>query len=357
MRIPLIVMASLACMGFSGLPLPQPKPTGFQVDSPEPLLAVSMPTVQAVDSQPGFDNSFPRFKVAKPVITWTATNEIRPAVWTYKVSPSHWPSTAMSNLISAGGFTMQDEKHHHKTLSDTNEDTLWFYDKGRECNLTVVPSQGWIEYWNGYAPARMSDGLTHRPAPVIGLPDATNIESLGLQFLSQFGIQRHDLAQRADGHLLTYGKKKTRSYKDKKTGNYIDDEVYARGIFFNRQLDHLSFAGIGLDGGAEIEFGNNGQVSDLKLVWRNLKRYQHRLVASPDEVMRAIREGKAVMTHKNLVKASNVKRLTITDMSMLYMGAPTEQSQDVVYPFAQLEAIANMGTNSVQIQLYCPVLK
>jgi|SRR5665213_58359 len=360
MRIPCCIgLLSLVSLAFSGLPLHQPRPSEIQVASPEPLwvlLMVPLPAKQLVASEPTFDNSFPRFQMAKPVVTWTATNKTRPMVWTYKVLPSHFPATAISNLMAAGSFTMQDEKHGHKTLSDTNKETLWFFDKKRQCNLTVVPSQGWIEYWNGGAPARMSDRSTHRPAPAVGLPDATNIEILGLQFLNQFGIQRRDLVQQADGHLLTYGEKKTRSYMDKKIDKYIDDEVYARGIFFNRRLDGLSFASIGLDGGAVIEFGNHGKISDVKMVWRNLQRYEQRTVASPDAIMQAVLDGKAVLTHKNLVKPGDVKRLTITDFSLLYMGAPAKETQNVVYPFAQLEAVADMGTNSVDIQLYCPVM-
>lgn len=188
------------------------------------------------------------------------------------------------------------------------------------------------------------------------MPNDAKAEKLGLKFLKQFGIQHADLAQNAKGHLLTFGEKRTRGYFDRRRGKYVDDELIARGIFFNRRIDGVNFAGIGIGSGCEIMFGNHAKIANFKLVWRNLQPYEHRQVACPDEIIRYIRDGQAVMTHKNLVNPADVKRLTITDCSPLYMGAAGEETQDFVYPFAQLEAIASLGDTNENIQLYCPIL-
>ena len=79
-------------------------------------------------------------------------------------------------------------------------------------------------------------------------------------------------------------------------------------------------------------------------------------MASPEAIMQKIREGKAVLTHKNLVNPAMIQSLTITDCSPLYLGASGNVSQDFVYPFAQLEAVAKIGGTNANVQLYCPIL-
>ena len=132
--------------------------------------------------------------------------------------------------------------------------------------------------------------------------------------------------------------------------------MIARGIFFNRRIDGVNFAGIGAGGGCQIKFSNHAKIADFRLVWRNLQPYKQYRVASPDEILSYIRDGQAVLTHKNLVNPADVKKLTITDCSPLYMGADGKEAQDLVYPFAQVEAVADLGTSSTNIQLYCPIL-
>ena len=186
------------------------------------------------------------------------------------------------------------------------------------------------------------------------MPDDAKLEKLGLKFLKQFGIQRTNLAQKADGQILTFGEKRTRGYFDQQREKQVEDEVIARGIFFNRRLDGVNFTGIGLGGGCKIMCANRAQIAQIKFVWPNLQPYEQRKVASPDDIMRLVREGHAVMTHKNLVNPAEVKKLTITSCSPLYRGAAG--TQEFVYPCAQLEAIADLGGTNVPVQLYCPIL-
>jgi hypothetical protein len=219
-----------------------------------------------------------------------------------------------------------------------------------------VPAEGRIEYDDYYAPPNHWNKVKHFHEPAVGIPDDAKAQKLGLKFLKQFGIQPADLAQKANGHLLTFGEKETRSYFDRKRGKYIDDEVMERGIFFNRRIDGVNFAGIGLGGGCEITFGNRAKIARIKLVWPNLQPYEQYRVASPDEIIQWIRDGQAVQTHKNLVNPADIKKLTITDCSPLYKGVNGEETQDFVYPFAQVEAVADLGKTNVDIQIYCPIL-
>jgi hypothetical protein len=297
---------------------------------------------------PAFESSFPKFQVNHPEIVWAApTNQSRAALWVYKVMPQNFPVAAISKLMALGSFTNEIV---------TTKDPLYFANESNTCNLVVQPLQGWIRYSDYYAPPNHWDRTNHLWEQVAGVPDNAKVEKLGLKFLKQFGIGPADLAQKANGYLLTFGEKQTRGYFDRRRGKYIDDEVIARGVFFNRRIDGVNFAGIGIGGGCEIMYGNHAKIADFKLVWRNLQPYEHRQVASPDEIMQQIREGKAVMTHKNLVKPAEIKRMTITDCAPLYMSADGEETQDFVYPFAQVEAVADFGYTNAEIQLYCPIL-
>ena len=304
--------------------------------------------VALATNAPNFGNEFPKFQINNPEITWAATNRLRPELWTYKVVPQSFSAKGISVLLHQSCFTNRVSANVTEQFSLVN--------KSNTCTLRIVPSQGWIKYWNESAPANYWDRTNHLWEQVEGLPNEVEVERLGLRLLNQFGIRREDLAQRADGHLITFGSKKSRSYFDRRTQKYIDDEVTARGIFFDRRIDGVDFAGIGLRGGCNIEFGNHEKISEFNLVWRNLQPYENYKVASQNEVIQYIREGKAVLTHKNLVNPAEVKSITITDITPLYMGASGDVSQEFVYPFAQVNGMADLGYTNVDIQLYCPVL-
>jgi len=320
-------------------------------------LIVAVGDVIFASDGPVFESSFPKFQVHDPEIVWAPpTNQSRAALWIYKVITRSFSGTIVSNLMVLGSFTVQDEQKWQREISQTNTEPLLFANQSNTCNLLIVPSQGRIEYWDGFAEANHWDRINHLVEPVEGVPNDAKAEKLGLKFLKQFGIQRADLAQNAKGHLLTFGEKRTRGYFDRRRGKYIDDEIIARGIFFNRRIDGVNFAGVGIGSGCEIMFANHAKIANFKLVWRNLQPCEHRQVASVDEIMQWIQEGKAVMTHKNLVNPAVVKKLTIMDCSPLYMGAAGEEAQDFVYPFAQIEAVADLGYTNADVQLYCPIL-
>lgn len=198
---------------------------------------------------PDFGNSFLKFQISTNVeLTWAATNHLRDNLLTYKVVPQTFSVKGISELLRQGSFTNK---------ITTGSERLSFVDSSNTCTVQIVPATGWIKFWNEYAPAAHWDKTNHLWEKVDGVPDDSQTEKLGIKFLSNyFGIQWSDLAQKSDGDLITFGEKKTRSYFDRRTQKYIDDEVTARGVFFIRRLDGVGFAGIGNGGGCEIEFGN-----------------------------------------------------------------------------------------------------
>jgi hypothetical protein len=352
-RIPLFCLIAFAGLAFTSYaPLPQDTSPPWQSSETNRLPVTSAPVVA-----PAFDGSFPACVLHGAAVFWAAsTHGVPKTLWVYKVVPQHFPFAAISNLMALGSFTFKDEQRGHRDISPTNEDTLFFFDKKRGCNLTIIPSRGEITYWDDSARPNHWDKIRHENEPVLGVPDEATAQKLGLKFLRQFGIRPADLAQIGHGHLLTFGKKQTRSYFDRATGKYIENEVTSCGVFFNRRLDGINFAGTGIGGGAEIDYSNHAKLAEFRLLWRNVQPFERHAIATPDEILQWIRDGKAVMTHKNPVNPGDVKKLTITAISPLYMGASGDETQDFVYPFAQLEAVADLGGTNVNIQLYCPIL-
>lgn len=291
--------------------------------------------------------SFDSFKVNNPTVHWAASNQLKSALWVYKVIPQEFSVKGVNNLLKMGGFTnrISNGKQGISVVNSSNT-----------CNLVVNPQLGYIRYFDEYAPANHWDRTNHLHEIVKGLPKQKDTERLGVKLLKQFGIYRTDLAQRDDGRLLTFGEQETRSYYDRRKGKPVDDEVFTRGIFFNRRIDGVNFAGMGIGSGCEIQFGNDAKISKFNLVWRNLKPYEQYTVKRSDEIEQSILNGDAMLTHKNFVEGNAVRAITVTEISPLYMGADEMTRQDIVSPFAKIEAVADIGTTNIEIELYCPIL-
>jgi hypothetical protein len=297
---------------------------------------------------PIFDNELPKFHGNGDLkIKWAVLGGLRTNLWSYKVVPQSFPAKGIDALLSDSPLTNRFSAPVSEPFSLVNISNT--------CTLRVDPVQGWIKFWNYFAEANLWDKTNHLHEAVRGLPETEQMEKRGLKLLKQFGIGRDDLAQE-DGRLITFGEKETRNYTDRRTGQPVEDEVVGRGIFFTRRIDGVNFAGIGLRGGCEIKFGNDAKIASFKLVWRGLKPYKDWKTARPDEMIQFIQNGEAVMTHKALLNQADVKNLTITGCLPLYMGAEDEEKQDVVYPFAQVDAVADLGTNTLDVQFYCPIL-
>ncbi|HEV2393620.1 MAG TPA: hypothetical protein VG146_14805 [Verrucomicrobiae bacterium] len=300
-----------------------------------------------------------RFQVPPDTeIKWAAaTNQLPAALWIYKVVPQHFSAAAVSNLVALGALTLRDERRRHGGFSNTNEDPLVFCNKQQTRTLTVVPSQGWIKYHDEYAPANHYNKTNHTWEPVRDLPGGKRLEDGALKFVEQFGIHRCDLVTKPSStNLLTFGIKRTRTYFDRERGREVKDEEFYRGVFFVRRIAGIGFAGIGTGAGCEVCFGNDAKIADFELVWRNMQPGEQRSVASPAEIVKYVRAGGAVMTHRDSVNPRDVKKLTITEVVPFYMGATGEEIQSLVYPFAQIEAIASLGSTNLNVQLYCPIL-
>jgi hypothetical protein len=284
-------------------------------------------------------------------ITWAApTNQLPKTVWIYKTIRQHFSDEAVSNLVALGSFTMHDRKELSELSAEERpqlsaegwaivRDPLVFQNEGEKRFLEISP-RGYITYRD------------HRLDDIHSV-----IEDVPGEAMAQIGIPRSELATKPNSsELLTFKETGSRGHLDEE--HKPVKEIDSRGVFFVRQIGGVRFAGIGVAGGFYIRFASHAKVAQLELVWRNLQPYKKYEVASPGQIMQWIKEGKAVviMSDADKVNPRKVKKLTVTEISPLYLGEMGEELQDLTYPFASLSTLADTGQTNISLMLYCPIL-
>lgn len=284
-------------------------------------------------------------------IIWCApTNQQPKPLWVYKTVPQTFSPKAISNLMALGSFTTNDQKQLNAEERAADSKGIVFATKDDNRSLGISPALGWIIYQDNRA-FDIRDKIE-------GVPSDAEAEKLGLKLLDEIGIPQSELVKRSkSGDPLTFRTTTTRgpTYHTKTKITTGKNEIDARGVFFIRQIDGVSFAGIGVAGGFYVRFVSHAKVQKLELVWRNLQRWKKYQVASPNQIIEWIKEDRAVMPAPN-VNTGEIKRLTITQISPLYMGELGGERQDFTYPFASLNAVADLGQTNVNVQIYCSIL-
>jgi hypothetical protein len=284
---------------------------------------------------------FPEFRNPQAEIVWVSRPRNPASLWIYKVVPQTYSPSTISNFMALGSFTDADRIQ--------NDSTLRFRSDDKSKNLEIIPANGWVRYWDNQADSTYKKEIE-------GVPNNQEVERKALELLARFGIERTNLALRpGTSRPIGFGTQISSEHFSKTQSNRVTD-IINRGVMFVRAIDGVSFTGTGIGGGTKVNFGLRGQLQWFEIVWRNLQPFERGKVASPDEISRWIKDGRAVMTHRNYVNPKDVKKLTITDCAPLYMGCGGNVKQAFVYPFAQLEAIADLGYTNSPLQLYCPIL-
>lgn len=140
------------------------------------------------------------------------------------------------------------------------------------------------------------------------------------------------------------------------------------GIFLARQIDGVQF----LDDteGLQIQFGKDGMIRQFSLQWPRLERDNNCATASPSEIIRCIRARRTIvepidgeLNYFTRVKSlAHARKLIITQIKAYYGEGlfgeepPENEPSKHVSPVAELEAVADFGTNTVSIRLYAPIL-
>jgi len=266
------------------------------------------------------------------------------ALWIYKVAPQNFAEPVVSNLMAVGSFTDKNRTKAPSYLSDVDRKTIYFGNDSKY--LALCPTIGYVEYHDEGADARMGD-------PVIGVPDENAVISLGLKYLRMAGIDQSQLAVRPEtGSLALHGEKRDRSYVDKNSGQRIE-AIDSRGVFFLRRIDNINFTGMGIQGGAYIRFGNNSNVVDFKISWRNLIPHELRSCPTPQQIAEWIRSGRAALMPGSGAIPNNVSRFMISRATLFYDGRPGDESMDFASPYALVDIAAEgeHGTNNITFKV------
>jgi len=136
---------------------------------------------------------------------------------------------------------------------------------------------------------------------------------------------------------------------DKDTKKKIK-ETLARDVMFNRRVDGVNFAGVGIGGGVEIRFGNQGKVGSLRTVWRRIEPYKQVTPFGREQIIQALRSGKGVVDGEGAAKFQNI---LISSLRTYYFEKRWSEPQAFVYPYITMEAAPSAGQESVLIT--CPV--
>jgi hypothetical protein len=285
-------------------------------------------------------------------LAWhAATNDWPATLWVYRVVPTQFLPKTVSNLMALGSFTERD-RDQTRSLNPIFDrpSAMKFRSVDQTRELGVFPNLGWIEY---------SDSKAVVSRGIAGVPkDEAKALKLAVKYFKKLGIDRSELAAKPHssalqpsyilGEISTYTTNKIRT-----------TSINRRGVMLARAIDGVSFLGKGTRDGCSIEFGNHARISQIRLLWRNLKRERLYPTATPETLIKWIREGKAGWEPPPADRFTDwpaVKKLTITKITAYYFGNRHFEIQDWVYPYATLEAIADTGNTNMTVYLHCPIL-
>jgi hypothetical protein len=269
-------------------------------------------------------------------VVWEApTNRIPHALAVYRALTTTFPPSVVSNLMALGSFTLKDKVGALGPPPFNDPRALCFYIPAKSRSLGIYPS-GFIDYRDnlsvGYGPGQ------NAPSEEDAFRSGTNyLRTLGLN-LSGFVTDSDDTLPRArysasQGWVMTNG--------------VSVNIIPSSSISFTRQMDGVEFLGNGWFDGCFIEFGHDGQLYRLRVLWRNLKCEKSYPTLTPEAMMQRLRDGKCVWNPYGLAEPAWIKKIIITKATPYYYGKDPTETQNYVYPFADLTTTLEMVRTNI----------
>lgn len=265
--------------------------------------AVTLPFEQE-DAEP--------FYTPKLQVVWAATNKLPATAKIFKVVPASFSPSAISNLTAMGGSA--DSK------------------------------RGWM---NLYRP-------TDARLPLEKVPDKVRAYELGTNFLAKLEIPVGELMSEGDKPVAWYSPG-TRRHMDKATRKAIT-EPCSMGIEFRRVLDGVECFGQQV----RIQFESQEAITQLEVRWHGMHPEKTCAVASPDQIISWIKEGRArahpaETTGSRWIKVADIKKVTIRQVRLCY---DAEESPNYLYPYAGIEVEVEFSPDDHEtLGISCPVIK
>ena len=134
----------------------------------------------------------------------------------------------------------------------------------------------------------------------------------------------------------------------------------------------MGFRGDGNDNwspeGFGIEFGGDWQVRAFSIAWPDLERGEKSRTLHANEIISCLRAQKIIVLpngdeekyFERIKWLANAAKLTITKITPYYgegiLGDTNESPPKVVSPYAELEAVADLGDTNVTFQFVSPIV-
>jgi hypothetical protein len=290
-------------------------------------------------------------------IIWAVPTNIWPVdkIWSYKVIPQEFSDAVISNAMALGSFTVKDKRKLPAEALAIDKKAICFNNKDKTKWLEILPTFGYIKYYDQNAEAKTVSAVKDVPEPVIGVPDLTEATQLGLKYARLLGIEVSQLARKSGSRDFDlHWEIKTREWTNQKTKKELD-EIECFGIDFTRCIDGIEMSGFG---DVFIDFGNNAKVHELEISWRNLQPYQ--LLdnfITPEQVVKSIQSGQTPLPMLEGWPLDEIRTLTITNATPRYSRKPGDEPMDFVAPALQLDAIIDNGKTNRAIWFQTGIIK
>jgi hypothetical protein len=319
------------------------------------LLLILVAGLSSAGAATSLEDLSPHLSTNAAIVWDNKANGLPRSFWIYRRhGPTKFPASVISNAVLLA--SLQSKGFPKPSTKDffIPEDRPPNYPGAVPVIFSIQPSQATIFY-----------GMPHHDTGSgENIPDNATIVKRGWEEALRFGIEPRQLRF-----------KNMTSHFCRRDENSAGETNFlcGRGAFLSRQLDGVVFLGSGDNGCSEgfwLELGSHGKVRAFSLNWPHLVRYNNHETASLVELTECIRARKVIVLpnldetrYSERVKGlANTTKLTITKTTPFYgegvfgetpgNGAPSE----FVTPFAELEAVADLGSSNANVRILSPVL-
>lgn len=287
--------------------------------------------IASVASQPPLNELGQPFAKSDCETVWATTNTLPENLWVYRVLPSTFSPSVISNLVALGSFGITNKV---ATLGRPQTDARSICYSTDKRSLGIYPRLGFIEY-------RFPKALDYKTVEAV--PTEEEARRLGTNWIGLLSLDRSEVST-----MRIYAPE-TLHFQHEPVYQVITN-IFSRHVSFGRRLNGVDF--YNKAEGCSIGFANYAVVARFELSWRNLERDKLYLVAKPETILKWMREGKCFWQwwdpEAQGLDSSIFKKVTIKSATPYYYGEDRDASQQRVYPFVYLETSVDMTiTNTI----------
>ena len=279
-------------------------------------------------------------------VRWNAPSNALPGVlWVYRVLPAEFSPTVISNLMAMGSFSVKDKTNYGR-------DGIILENSDKSRMLFISLPLGAIRYEDRKATHLSPTNLA------VDLPDTNQTLKLTALLLQKMGIKMSEIEKKPNSEepRIIFFMAETTFY----VSNTFITNVPFRGVRFKRALDGAELTGLGKGGDCQIEFGSHGEIWGLDVSWRDFAREKPYQTATPETIVKWMREGKAVQniifTNVDSINRATVKNVTVHNAYPAYLGRSPPVSRTLVYPYVALDTTVDTGDRKINVELDCPII-